>query len=202
MYLLTYLLTYSHTLSLTHLLSYSLTHSMKQSPSWETNRFSSSREIPCIFWNLKVHYCVHKCPPPVPNQFQLDPVHTPTSHFLKIYLNIILPSMSGSSKWFFPPSGFPTKTLYAPLLSSIRATCPAHLILDFITRTIIVRSTDHYAPHYVVFCTPLLPHSSYAQIFFSAPFNQTPSACSPPSMWATKFYSHTKQQAKWWFCVS
>ena len=35
------------------------------------------------------------------------------------------------------PSGFPTKTLHTPLLSPIRATCSGHLLLEFITLTIL-----------------------------------------------------------------
>ena len=60
----------------------------------------------------------------------------PLTHIFKIHLNIILPSMPGSSTWFCP-SGFPTQTLHTSLLSPIRATCSAHLILlGMITRTI------------------------------------------------------------------
>jgi len=56
---------------------------------------------------------------------------------LKIHLIIILPSTPGSSKW--SPSGFPTKSLYTPLRSPMRSTCPAHVILlDLITQTILV----------------------------------------------------------------
>ena len=54
-----------------------LTYYMEQSPSWEANRFSASREIPRILWNLKDHYRIHKCLPPAPILSQLDSVHTP-----------------------------------------------------------------------------------------------------------------------------
>jgi len=61
----------------------------------------------------------------------------PTNHFLKIHLNILFPFPPGLPRGLFP-SGFPTKTLHTPLLSPIRATCPAHLILlDLITRKVL-----------------------------------------------------------------
>jgi hypothetical protein len=78
---------------------------------------------------LKVHYRVYNCLPLFPTLIQI-------THFLQIHLNIILPSTPGSSKWGFP-SGFRTKTLYVPLLSSTRVTCPTILmLLVLITRII------------------------------------------------------------------
>jgi len=130
-YLLTYLLTYLRT----YLLTYLLTYSMEQSPSWEANWSAASQEIPRILWNPKVHHRTHKRTPPVPILSQLHPVHTPTSRrsiiILSSHLRLGLPSG-------LLHSGFPTKTLYTPLPSPIRATCLAHLIvLDYITRTIL-----------------------------------------------------------------
>ena len=88
-----------NTYLLTYLLTHSLIHSMQHSPSCEANQFSASQKIPRILRNSQVHSGIHKCLTPVPILNQLDPVHIPKSHFLKIHLNITLPSMPGSPKW-------------------------------------------------------------------------------------------------------
>jgi hypothetical protein len=52
------------------------------------------------------------CSYPEPERSSLRP----TLHFFKIHFNIVLPSTPGFFKWS-PSLRFPTKTLYAPLLS-------------------------------------------------------------------------------------
>ena len=81
-----------------YLLTYLLTYSIHHSPSSEAKRFASSQKIPRILWNPKVHYRIHKCQPPVPIPSHINTIHTTRSHFLKIHLNIILPSTPGSPK--------------------------------------------------------------------------------------------------------
>ena len=74
---------------------------------------------------------------PVPILSQLDPVHTPTSHFLKIHLILSYHLCLGLQSSHHP-SSFPTKNLYTTFFSPIRSTGPVHLILlDFIIRTIL-----------------------------------------------------------------
>ena len=78
---------------------------MQQSPSWQANQFSASKEIPHILWNLKVQYCIHKCPQPVPVLSQINSVHTPLTH---------LPEDPYSTKFHTP----------FPLLRPYQRLCP------------------------------------------------------------------------------
>ena len=71
---------------------------MKQSPFWEASRSPASQKIHRALWNPKVHYRIHKRPPPVPILRQINPVHASPTYFLKILFNIVLPTTPKSLK--------------------------------------------------------------------------------------------------------
>ena len=109
---------------------------MVQSLSWEANWFAASQEIPRIsrtrrFITVLTSVRHLSLSWATPIQF-IYPHPTSWRSILLLSTHLRLGLPSG-----LLPSGFPTKSLYTPLSSPIRATCSAHLILlDFITRTI------------------------------------------------------------------
>ena len=126
--------------------------------------------------NLRVHYHPYKSLPLVPIFNKSCPNSRITTHLLQIlssHLHLGLP------KGLFP-SGFPTKTLYAFVDCSIRATCPAHLSrLDL--RFLIMLGEEYNACSSVL-CnflhSPIILSLVAPNIFLSTLFSNTINLCS------------------------
>jgi hypothetical protein len=111
---------------------------MVQSPSWEANWFVASQKNSPHFTEPRrfitaltsVRQLSLSWASPIQSIYT-HPTSCRSILILSTHLRLGLPI------GLFP-YGFPTKTLYTPFSSPIRATCPAHLILpDFITGTIL-----------------------------------------------------------------
>lgn len=60
---------------------------------------SCTEENPCLVWNQKVHYHVHKSPPWVTTMSQMNLLYNLQIYFPKIHFTIIILSMCRSSEW-------------------------------------------------------------------------------------------------------
>jgi hypothetical protein len=100
-----------------------------------TSLCSQSRNSP-HFMEPEVSLSYSQVPANCPYLEPTPPSPTIPSNFLKIHLNISSHLRLGLPNHLFP-SGFPTNTLCTPHPSPVRATCHAHLILDFFTRKIL-----------------------------------------------------------------
>ena len=166
---------------------------MDQSSSWETNHFLASQEIPCILWNPNVHYRPHKSLSSA-STIQSIPPHPSSWRSILIFPHLRLSLPSGLF-----PSGFPTKTMYTPLFSPIRATCPAHLILGFITRTILGEECRSLSSSLCSFLHSLVTSCLLGpNIFLNTLFSNTPSLRSFLNVSDQVSHPHKSSQAACW----
>jgi hypothetical protein len=99
-------------------------------------------------------------------------------------------------------SSTPTKFLRSFLLSAMRTTYTAHLILLYLI-ILIILCEDYKLWSYSLcsFLQCLITSCLFDRNIPSAPSSQTPSVYVPPLMPETNFETNTKPQAKIQFCI-
>jgi len=154
----------------------------------------TTQEILLILWNTKAHYRLHKT-----YHLHLSWARSiqsiPPSHFLKIYLHIILPSMMRSSKRSFSlrfPHQNPTCT--SPLTYMCHMPRPSHSFFCAHRNNIwwavqIMKLHFMYSPSVTWHLIPLRPN-----IFLTTSLSNTLSLCS--------FLNVTDQVSHPWFQAS
>jgi hypothetical protein len=98
------------------------------SPPLKVYSHTTVMEIPFFLEHKKVHYRVQRSSTYVPVLSKINPAYILTSHFFRIYFNIILPCISVFHQ-IPPPLDFLTRTWYIFLVEFMRATCPVHHIV-------------------------------------------------------------------------
>ena len=157
-----------------HLLTYLLTHSKEQRLFEKLTGFQPVKKFPAFYetrrfitafrnprhLSLSWASSIQSIPP--------NPTSLRSIFILSSHLSLGLPSGHF-------PSGFPTKNLHTPLLSTIRATCPAHLILlDFITRTILGEEYRSFSSSLCSFLpSPVTPSLLDPNVLLSTLFSNT-----------------------------
>jgi len=159
---------------------------MEKSPSWEANWFSDSQEFSTL--NGIQGSLPRLQPPPGPVLSQINPIHALPTPFLKIHLNIILPSIPGSSKWSlslrFPPPKNPVCT--SPLLHVCYMAHPSRSSSYYHPNNIwwavqIIKLLIMYFSLLPCYLIPLRPKYSPKHPVFTHPQSTCLSQCKRPS---------------------